>query len=205
MSTAKPNPDSRDNRKVIYVYTKDWADEADVMRVREKEAARFAGAQIGKRIHFLRGDWEIVGVMDAGHRAQAERLEQPRPGRDQDHIFLSSQVFVQDFAEALAVFLHEHAHIFGYDGSRAFTDALTQIIESVVRSRHELDSFEQGWGNAKAAVLHERKDSGTISETATVEDTLRNMNEDQLRKLLKRVPEVTFRRALKDTTDYISS
>ncbi len=36
ISTAKPNPDSRDTRKVIYVYTKDWADEADVMRVREK-------------------------------------------------------------------------------------------------------------------------------------------------------------------------
>lgn len=36
VSTAKPNPDSRDNRKVIYIYTKDWADEADVMWVREK-------------------------------------------------------------------------------------------------------------------------------------------------------------------------
>ncbi len=36
VSTSKPNPESRDNRKVIYVYTKDWADEADVMRVREK-------------------------------------------------------------------------------------------------------------------------------------------------------------------------
>ena len=36
VSTAKPNPDSRDNRKVIYVYTTDWADEIDVMRVREK-------------------------------------------------------------------------------------------------------------------------------------------------------------------------
>lgn len=36
VSTAKPNPDSRDNRKVIYVYTKDWANENDVMRVREK-------------------------------------------------------------------------------------------------------------------------------------------------------------------------
>ncbi len=36
VSTAKPNPDSRDNRKVIYVYTKDWAEESDVMRVREK-------------------------------------------------------------------------------------------------------------------------------------------------------------------------
>jgi len=36
VSTAKPNPESRDNRKVIYVYTKDWADEPDVMRVRTK-------------------------------------------------------------------------------------------------------------------------------------------------------------------------
>jgi hypothetical protein len=36
VSTAKPNPESRDNRKVVYVYTKDWADEADVMRVRQK-------------------------------------------------------------------------------------------------------------------------------------------------------------------------
>jgi hypothetical protein len=36
VSTAKPNPDSRDNRKVIYVYTPDWANEEEVMRVREK-------------------------------------------------------------------------------------------------------------------------------------------------------------------------
>jgi len=36
VSTSKPNPESRDNRKVIYVYTKNWADEADVMRIREK-------------------------------------------------------------------------------------------------------------------------------------------------------------------------
>jgi hypothetical protein len=36
VSTSKPNPESRDNRKVIYIYTKDWADESDVMRVREK-------------------------------------------------------------------------------------------------------------------------------------------------------------------------
>jgi hypothetical protein len=35
VSTSKPNPESRDNRKVIYIYTKNWADETDVMRVRE--------------------------------------------------------------------------------------------------------------------------------------------------------------------------
>jgi hypothetical protein len=36
VSTAKPNPDSRDDRKVIFIYTRDWRDEADVMRVRER-------------------------------------------------------------------------------------------------------------------------------------------------------------------------
>jgi hypothetical protein len=68
VSTAKPNPDSRDNRKVIYVYTKDWADEVDVMRVREnlrrlgftdrigykRNIETFAGeyAQKGKRVTY---------------------------------------------------------------------------------------------------------------------------------------------------------
>lgn len=36
VSTAKPNPDARDDRFVIYVYTPDWQDEVDVMQVREE-------------------------------------------------------------------------------------------------------------------------------------------------------------------------
>jgi hypothetical protein len=36
VSTAKPNPDSRDQMKVIYVYTANWEDEGEVMRVRER-------------------------------------------------------------------------------------------------------------------------------------------------------------------------
>jgi hypothetical protein len=71
VSTAKPNPDSRDSRKVIYVYTKDWADEPDVMRVREKlrtlgfverigykrNLETFAGeyAKKGKRVTYYSG------------------------------------------------------------------------------------------------------------------------------------------------------
>lgn len=47
VSTSKPNPESRDNRKVIYVYTKDWADEADVMRVREILRTLGFGERIG--------------------------------------------------------------------------------------------------------------------------------------------------------------
>ena len=116
-------------------------------------------------------------------------------------VFLSSQLFVRDFAEALAIFLHEHSHIFGYDGSRALTDALTQLIETVVRHRHDLDPFELRWGEVKATVQRERKDSGATSESAKSEDTLRQMNEAQLRELLKRMPDVTLQRALKNTGD----
>jgi hypothetical protein len=36
VSTAKKNPDSRDYRRVIYVFTADWENEDDVMQVREK-------------------------------------------------------------------------------------------------------------------------------------------------------------------------
>ncbi len=36
VSTAKRDPDARDNRWVIFVYTRDWEDEADVMQVREE-------------------------------------------------------------------------------------------------------------------------------------------------------------------------
>jgi hypothetical protein len=36
VSTAKKNPDSRDDRKVLYVYTADWEKEEEVMKVREK-------------------------------------------------------------------------------------------------------------------------------------------------------------------------
>jgi len=34
VSTAKENEDAHDDRKVIYVFTADWADEPDVMRIR---------------------------------------------------------------------------------------------------------------------------------------------------------------------------
>jgi len=59
---------------------------------------------------------------------------------------------VAEFSEALAVFLHEHAHIYGYDGSREFTDSLTELIETVVRYRKELDAHEAKWNVARQKV-----------------------------------------------------
>ena len=62
-----------------------------------------------------------------------------------------------DFPEARAVFLHEHAHIFGYDGQRGFTDALTELLETVIRQRSVLDRYEQEWDLSREAVQRERE------------------------------------------------
>jgi len=55
------------------------------------------------------------------------------------------------------VFLHEHAHTFGYDGQRGFTDALTELLETVARQRSVLDVYEREWDAARQEVERERQ------------------------------------------------
>jgi hypothetical protein len=63
VSTAKPNPDARDSRYVIYVYTADWRKEDEVMRVRE--ALRELGVEdrIGykRNLETFRGEYSKKG------------------------------------------------------------------------------------------------------------------------------------------------
>lgn len=118
-------------------------------------------------------------------------------------VFFSSRVFVADFPEALAVFLHEHTHIVGYDGSRGFTDALTELIEMVVRERKNLDEYEGEWNRAREGVIRERSEGAVEGEKWLLDDALAAMDETQLRELVKRLPACTVRRALNgcDTDD----
>ena len=52
-----------------------WFQEGKRELVAGKTAAdRYPEVQIGRKIRFGRGDWEIVGVMDAGHGAQASEI-----------------------------------------------------------------------------------------------------------------------------------
>ncbi|HWQ66229.1 MAG TPA: putative phosphothreonine lyase domain-containing protein [Methanospirillum sp.] len=62
-STAKPNPDSRDERRVIYVYTADWEDEPDVMRIREQLRACGVEERIGykRNIETQKGEYAAKG------------------------------------------------------------------------------------------------------------------------------------------------
>lgn len=63
VSTAKPNPDARDDRYVIYVYTADWQDEPGVMRVRETLRELGVADRIGykRNLETFRGEYSKKG------------------------------------------------------------------------------------------------------------------------------------------------
>ena len=114
-------------------------------------------------------------------------------GYRSSEVYLAAKVFVADFSEALAVFLHEHAHIFGHDGDRGFTDALTELLEMLVSHRQELDRFDAQWQTARLAVSKERK-KGKPSKDGSLDDWLATKDADELRDILKTLPPVTLRK-----------
>ncbi len=145
---------------------------------------------------------EIMTVFDAGETTYTVAESEVVLGELRDHrhyssreVFLAAEVFEADFAEAFAVFVHEHAHVFGYDGSRAFTDALTSLLETVVVHRKDLDPYESGWLTLRDQVREERRHHAIHSELP-LEDRLVSLSELELRAILKQVPRVTLKRLL---------
>ena len=109
-------------------------------------------------------------------------------------VFIAESVFISDFAEALAVFLHEHAHIFGYDGSRGFTDALTALLETVVRQREDLDQFDTDWEKVRTSVQRERAKGRVNGNGRDLDEWLSRLDESELRHLVSRVPPVVLKK-----------
>jgi hypothetical protein len=150
----------------------------------------------------------IAGVVDSGRTgytvattsAVLGELKRGRSYRERE-VFLAEQVLVAEFPEALAVFLHEHAHIFGHDGSRGFTDALTELLETVVRHRNELNSYERDWEAAQQRVLAERCERGQHEGQGWLQERLSAMDEAQLRELVGRLPPITLKRLLSNADD----
>jgi putative ABC transport system permease protein len=70
-------------------------------------AQRYPGAEMGKRITFGRGDWEVVGVMDAGQGAQNSEifgdLNQVSSDLDRTEVLSSALVRAPDAAAAAAL------------------------------------------------------------------------------------------------------
>jgi len=101
-------------------------------------------------------------------------------------VYLAESVFGASLGHALAVFLHEHAHIFGHDGSRGFTDSLTRLIEAVISLRVILDLAEQRWNEVCTRIAAER--GSKLTQAREVSDILGNYNRNDLLSLLEKVP-----------------
>ena len=84
--------------------------------------------------------------------------------------------------------------------SRGFTDALTRLIENVVRYRKDLDRYEARWIEAREAVLRERNQQADADPKDIVAGLVGAMNEAQLRDLLQRLPVAAVWRALEEQT-----
>ena len=129
------------------------------------------------------------------HYALLGALRSGRGYRSYD-VFLAARVFDADFSEALTIFLHEHAHIFGYDGSRGFTDALTGLLETALGRRRDLDRYEVGWEHVRAAVRRERQERGEAGEADYEKEWLSALSETEVRQMLEQVL-MTVRRKLR--------
>ncbi len=86
------------------------------------------------------------------------QLKSARSYRSRE-VFFSDEIFSSSFATALSIFLHEHSHIFGYDGQRGFSDALTELIEQVIANRKAFDSLEHQWNAICAEIFMTRDES----------------------------------------------
>jgi hypothetical protein len=165
--------------------------EMGVIRLLAKTMQEFAASTAmildTKRVNYIVASTEVL-------RGQ---LRKDRSYRSYE-VFFAEKEFEYDFAEVLAVFLHEHAHIFGRDGSRDFTDALTEIVETIVRDRAELDKYEKEYDKARKKVLRERKSSASRRAKTDFQGRIDSMSKDQLQRLVKRVPPAVLRRLLSD-------
>lgn len=121
-------------------------------------------------------------------------LKESRSYHSED-VFFSEEVFILDFARALAIYLHEHAHIFGHDGSRGFTDALTELLETVVRNRSLLDHYEKQWDETVHVVVAERR-KRKPKLASKLADRLAQMDAEELRRLIAKIPPIEVNRAI---------
>jgi len=151
---------------------------------------------------------KILHKKDVTYRvAETETLlGQLKQGRKwgSSEVIMAACVFLADFSEAVSIFLHEHSHIFGRDGSREFTDALTEILGTVIKSRHDLDEYEELWNDARTKVREERKESGGNRKKKT-EILLNSKSKAELRELLKRVPHRVLKRLLEPNDNKVAA
>ncbi|MBT4482899.1 MAG: hypothetical protein HOC71_04380 [Candidatus Latescibacteria bacterium] len=112
---------------------------------------------------------------------------QKKRGFREKNIFLSTKVFTLEFSESLAILLHEWQHVYGHDGSRSFTDALTHLIAAIIRIKATdmLINAEKQWDSISSKIKKAQGNPEGASHLFLIIDRL---SSDQKSKLLKNVP-----------------
>jgi hypothetical protein len=111
-------------------------------------------------------------------------------------VFLAEQVLASDFAEALAVFLHEHAHVLA---TTAAGDSPTHSPNCWRRRSATVahwTSTRRTGRTVRAKVREERRSPDRQAETTALQGRLETLSEPDLRDLLARVPETVLKRLL---------
>ena len=60
-------------------------------------------------------------------------------------VYLNKKLFSSNFGEVFSTLLHEFCHIFGRDGSRDFTDALTIVMCRIINNHKIIDDYSKQW------------------------------------------------------------
>ena len=92
--------------------------------------------------------------------------------------------------------MHEHSHIYGYDGSRNFSDSLTNLLEKFIELRHYVDEYEIKWESIKLEIAKERANQNSRPENI-VQKKIDSMNEIELKLFLEKIPENILKLYLK--------
>jgi hypothetical protein len=100
-------------------------------------------------------------------------------------VYLSKHFFSFSFSDAVALLAHEWNHIYGYDGSRSFSDALTHFIACLIDKRNEIDDFESRWNEYLQEIMNEQG-SEDLDQTDVV---LRTLTGEEKNKILKLIPQ----------------
>ncbi len=101
-------------------------------------------------------------------------------------VFLSKKFFLFNFSLALSILLHEWAHIYGFDGSRGFTDGLTGFLSELIERRNELDDVEIKWNQISGKIAKSQFQENSYNKVHTIIGKLSNKQKIQL---LKSIPE----------------
>jgi hypothetical protein len=115
-------------------------------------------------------------------------LKSKRDYKDQ-HIFLDKTFFQLRFSDALAILLHEWAHIYGYDGSRSFSDALTSFIAMILNNESalgKLKEYEIKWKFITRKIFKEKNANET---KVNIEILLLELPREKMAQVLHSIPQ----------------